>query len=273
MTTNFKSSTFALADVAQEPGVKKPDPICTISGLKKQFGEVLAADIDYLEIQRGIITSLIGPNGAGKTTFFNLVTGFEKPNAGAWFINGQPLAQSQPHEIARSKIIRTFQLTKSLGRLSVMENMLLASQHQRGELLRAALLSGWKVSEKQNIEKAEGLLERYGILEMRDEYAASLSGGQRKLLEMARALMADPELLLLDEPLAGVNPALIDSILKHITELIDLGITVLFIEHNIDAVVEISDWVVCLAEGRVIAEGVPENLTQNQSIINAYLGE
>ncbi len=254
------------------PGSKKPDPICTISGLKRSFGGVTAADIEHLEIQRGLITAVIGPNGAGKTTLFNLLTAFENPDAGQWQLNGELLTRQPAHKIAKAGMIRTFQLTKTLDHLSVLDNMLLASQRQKGERLINALLPMWRDQEKTDTAKARHILENFGLSEMLAEQALTLSGGQRKLLEISRALMSDPDFILLDEPLAGVNPALIDDILEHIRNLKKSGVTIALIEHNIDAVLEVSDWVVCLAEGSVIAECEPQDLINNQKVVDAYLG-
>jgi neutral amino acid transport system ATP-binding protein len=269
------TSTAALADVPAEVGIAKPDPLMTVDGIQKRFGGLLAVDVDHLEIQRGVITALIGPNGAGKTTLFNVLTGFDRPDVAAGFeFDGQRVRPGTgPHVMARRGLVRTFQLTKALGKLTVLENMKLAAPEQRGERLRAALLPPlWNPQERRNEERALELLEHFGLSRMRDEYAATLSGGQRKLLEMARALMVDPTMVMLDEPVAGVNPALTQSILHHVTELPRGGMSVLFVEHDMDVVMGISDWVVCMAEGRIIAEGPPEAVGRNDAVIDAYLG-
>ncbi len=168
------------------------------------------------------------------------------------------------HKTARLGMVRTFQLTKSLTRLPVIENMKLGATHQRGEgVVRGLFKPIWGAQEKEIEAKADGLLERFKLIHMRDEFAGNLSGGQRKLLEMARALMADPNLIMLDEPMAGVNPALTQSLLGHVKSLRDEGRTVIFVEHDMDVVRDISDWVVVMAEGAIIAEGPPESLAEN----------
>jgi branched-chain amino acid transport system ATP-binding protein len=262
----------SLESVAHEPGAAKPDAVLEIEGLRRSFGGLQAVDVDRLGIQRHTVTSLIGPNGAGKTTLFNLISGFDDPDEGAWHLNGGPLVGIAAHQVARRGLVRTFQLTRSLARLTVMENMLLADQNNPGVTMRGALLGGWRAAEADATERAAALLDRFELLGMADEYAGSLSGGQRKLLEVARALMAEPEVIMLDEPMAGVNPVLTQSLLEHITGLRDDGKTVVFIEHDMDVVQEISDWVVVLAEGRVIAEGPPGVIAKNPRVIDAYLG-
>lgn len=254
------------------PGSPKPDAVLIVDGITRSFGGIHAVDVAHLEIQRHTVTSLIGPNGAGKTTLFNLLSGFDKPDAGEWHLNGGALVGISAHNVARRGMVRTFQLTRSLARLTVMENMLVANPKNPGETLRGALFGGWKESEDTARLEADKLLDRFGLTHMEDEFAGSLSGGQRKLLEVARALMVDPEVIMLDEPMAGVNPALTQSLLHHITGLRDSGKTVVFIEHDMDVVQEISDWVVVLAEGRVIAEGTPSDIASNRRVIDAYLG-
>ncbi len=264
----------ALVDVPPEAGVGKPDPLLEVDDTRKSFGGLVAVDVEHLEVQRGAITALIGPNGAGKTTFFNVLTGFDRADHGSWEFDGERVRPgTQPHTMARRGLVRTFQLTKALGKLTVMENMKLAATGQRGERFWSALIPPlWRQQERENEERALGLLERFGMLHMRDEYAATLSGGQRKLLEMARALMVEPRMIMLDEPVAGVNPALRDDILEHVLALPEAGMTVLFVEHDMDVVMGISDWVVCMAEGRIIAEGPPSTVGQNETVIDAYLG-
>lgn len=269
MDGNARASTV---DLRKAPESTK-DPILTVRELRRSFGGLAAVDVEFLEVQRGWITALIGPNGAGKTTLFNLLTGFDRPHHGHWTFDGVSLERAPAYKVARSGMVRTFQLTRSLTRLTVLENLLLAARNQRGERFGTALFSPWWKSQEQSItRRADELLDRFRLTAVRDDRAGTLSGGQRKLLEMARALMAEPRMVMLDEPMAGVNPALAQSLLSHITDLRDDGMTVLFVEHDMDVVMGISDWVVCMAAGKIIAEGTPEAVGRNPAVIDAYLG-
>ncbi|MBA3282669.1 MAG: ATP-binding cassette domain-containing protein, partial [Acidimicrobiia bacterium] len=216
----------ALASVDPVPGARKPDPILVADGVMRRFGGLTAVDVDHIEVQRGAITALIGPNGAGKTTFFNLLTGFDKPNTGTWTFEGKRLGGIASYKVARLGIVRTFQLTKALSRMTVMENMRLGAADQRGENFFRALVPGtWRGQQREIDERARGLLARFKLDSKAEDFAGSLSGGQRKLLEMARALMVEPELVMLDEPMAGVNPALTQSLLGHVKDLREQGMT------------------------------------------------
>ena len=268
-----RAARTALDGCERTPGASKPDPILKGDGIRRQFGGIVAVDVDHIEVQRGSITALIGPNGAGKTTLFNLLTGFDTPNTGTWSFDGRSMEKVAPHRTAALGMVRTFQLTKSLTKLSVIENMRLGATGQKGEKWWNGLFASiWKGQEADITSRAEALLERFKLGHMRDEYAGSLSGGQRKLLEMARALMTNPTLVMLDEPMAGVNPALKQSLNEHIRGLRDEGMTVLFVEHDMDMVHDISDWVIVMAEGRIIAEGTPDDISRNPAVIDAYLG-
>ncbi len=259
------------------PGAAKPDSILVVDNIVRQFGGMTAVDVGHLEVQRGIITALIGPNGAGKTTFFNLITGFDKPSSakkGAhWSFDGRTLDKTSASSVAQAGMVRTFQLTKALSRMTVIDNMMLGAQNQAGEnLLKSVFRPAWRDQERDIEAKADELLDRFKLLEKKHDYAGSLSGGQRKLLEMARALMSDPKMIMLDEPMAGVNPALTQSLLGHIQSLRDEGMTVLFVEHDMHVVRHISDWVAVMAEGRLVAEGAADTVMSNPAVIDAYLG-
>jgi neutral amino acid transport system ATP-binding protein len=273
LTPAAAAAKEALAGVVAEPGVPKPDPILVADGVRRTFGGITAVDATHLEVQRGSITALIGPNGAGKTTLFNLLTGFDKADTGVWSFDGMPMHSVAAHKTAALGMVRTFQLTKSLTKMSVIENMKLGATEQLGEHWWSGLLPfTWGAQEKRIESRADELLDRFKLAHMRNEYAGTLSGGQRKLLEMARALMTQPRLVMLDEPMAGVNPALKQSLNMHIKGLRDEGMTVLFVEHDMDMVHDISDWVVVMAEGRIIAEGTPDDISANPAVIDAYLG-
>ena len=259
--------------VAEEPGASKADPILVADSVTRRFGGLMAVNVDHFEIQRGSITALIGPNGAGKTTFFNVLTGFDDANTGRWSFDGDDITGMPGHRVARRGMVRTFQLTKALSRLSVIDNMKLGATGQIGEnFFRALLKPLWRDQERDIEERAEALLGRFNLSHMRNEFAGTLSGGQRKLLEMARALMVQPQLVMLDEPMSGVNPALAQSIIGHVEGLREEGLTVLFIEHDMDVVRTISDWVVVMAEGLLIAEGRHSSIVTNPRVIDAYLG-
>ncbi len=262
---------IALGEIA--PGCAKVDPILVADNVTRQFGGLTAVDVAHVEIPRGQITALIGPNGAGKTTFFNLLTGFDKPNTGTWIFDGKNLAGVASYKVARMGMVRTFQLTKALSLLTVMENMRLGYQNQTGENPLAAMFRWvWRKQENQVTEIATELLTRFKLDAKSEDFAASLSGGQRKLLEMARALMTKPTMVMLDEPMAGVNPALTQSLLDHIKGLKAEGMTVLFVEHDMHMVRHISDWVIVMAEGKIVAEGPPAEVMKNPAVIDAYLG-
>ncbi len=248
------------------------------SGLVKTYTPkgapvVRALDGLDLEVPQGTVTALLGPNGAGKTTLFNLLTGFDKPDQGEWSFDGRSISGVPAFKVAQRGQVRTFQLTKALGLLTVLENMKLGAKGQTGERFLPSLFPFlWRGQDEQIEKKAEVLLKKFKLDAKSDDFAASLSGGQRKLLEMARALMSDPTLVMLDEPMAGVNPALTQSLLDHILDLKEEGMTVLFVEHDMHMVRHIADWVVVMAEGKVVAEGPPDAVMKDPAVIDAYLG-
>ena len=253
--------------------VARGEPILTVRGVHRSFGGVLAVSVDELHVEAGSIVALIGPNGAGKTTFFNVLTGFERADGGTWSFEGRDLSGKPAYAIARAGMVRTFQTARVFPRLSVLDNVRLGATEQQGERLSRALVRKvWRGQEQDLGERAAELVEWVGLGAKRDDLAGTLSGGQRKLLELARAVMARPRLLMLDEPMAGVNPALRQSLLDRIRELAADGITVLFVEHDMDVVSSIAELVVCMAEGEIIASGTPGQVAANELVIEAYLG-
>ncbi|WP_051225007.1 ABC transporter ATP-binding protein [Pseudoclavibacter soli] len=270
-TTPTTSASIAKGEIG--PGCAKTDPIMIADEITRSFGGNTAVDVQHVEIPRGKITALIGPNGAGKTTLFNLLSGFDRPNTGTWSFDGRTLSGIPSFKVSRMGQVRTFQLTKSLAMLSVLENMKLGAKNQRGERFWASLFPLlWRSQEREIEQRALDLLQRFKLDAKKDDYAAALSGGQRKLLEMARALMSDPQFIMLDEPMAGVNPALTQSLLGHIVNLKNDGVTVLFVEHDMHMVQAIADWVIVMAEGSIVAEGEPSVVMRDQAVIDAYLG-
>jgi branched-chain amino acid transport system ATP-binding protein len=249
--------------------------VLDVRDLAKSFGGLRAVDGATLDVERGSITALIGPNGAGKTTLFNLVTGFLAPDGGAVSYEGASIYGKSPHRIASRGMMRTFQMTKALAAMTVLENMLLGAADQPGEHLRGLARHplGWRRHEDEARSRALELLERFRLASHANAYAATLSGGQRKLLELARLLMAEPRLVLLDEPLAGVHRVLGRELLAHIHELrAERGMTFLFIEHDMEVVMENADRVIVMAHGRVIAAGPPAEVRRDPAVIDAYLG-
>jgi neutral amino acid transport system ATP-binding protein len=244
-------------------------------GLHKSFGGLRAVNNAQIEVQKGSITGLIGPNGAGKSTLFNLLSNFIRPDAGQVIFNEERIHHLHPHKIAQKGFVRTFQVARVLSKLSVLENMLLATQNQTGEKFLNVWLQRDKLrqEEKANRELAMSILTSVGLVEKAQDYAGALSGGQRKLLEMARTLMTRPQLILLDEPAAGVNPTLINKICEHINTWNQQGISFLIIEHNMDMIMTICDRVWVLAEGTNLAHGTPEEIQNNPAVLEAYLGE
>ena len=245
-----------------------------VTNLKKSFGGLKAVDVQSLNLNRNELTSIIGPNGAGKTTFFDLISGFQDSDEGKVYLNKKNITRSQPYSIARLGMIRTFQLTKVFDRMTVLENMMFSASSINNDSFMKSLirLPSQKTTEKNIKEKSFEILKDLNIDHMANSYARELSGGQKKLLELGRSIVNDPSILLLDEPLAGVNPKLAEEILQIILNLSEKGISILMVEHNIEAVMKISQRVIVLAEGMVIADDIPENVRTDEKVIEAYLG-
>ena len=251
------------------------DPILHIDRLEKQFGGLRAVSGTSFSVRRGSLTALIGPNGAGKTTVFDLITGFTQPDRGTIRFDGREIDSLPPHRITRLGLVRTFQLTRVFAAMTVLENMMLAAPGQPGESLwrLAGARRASRRSEAEVRERAQGLLRRFNLNHKVQDYAGTLSGGQRKLLELARALMTAPRLVLLDEPMAGVNRVLGRQLLDYVEDLKrGDGITFLFVEHDMDVVMNRADHVVVMAEGAVIADEKPEAVRGDPRVIAAYLG-
>ncbi len=250
-------------------------PLLAVDGISRRFGGVQAVDHASFEVEAGSITGLIGPNGAGKTTAFNLIAGFLKVQGGTIWFDGKPIQKARSHEIARAGLVRTFQIPRVLTRMSVRENLMLAAPEQPGEFLGAALFRPDLVRRRERAvrEQAQEVMERVRLTRLADDYAGTLSGGQRKLLEFGRVLMTRPRMVLLDEPMAGVAPALAIQLLEHVLDLrAERGMTFLIIEHDMEAIMAISDRVIVMDEGQVIAHGLPDEIQKNERVIDAYLG-
>ncbi len=252
------------------------DAVLQIADLEKRFGGIVAVDGATFSVERGSITGLIGPNGAGKSTTFNLITGTHKPDAGSVTFNGEDITGRPPEQIANRGLVRTFQIARELPEMTVLENMMLGPKNQLGETLWRSVMPGARSAvieqEKELRERAWETLEFFEIDHLAEEYAGSLSGGQRKLLELARALLTDPDMLLLDEPMAGVNPSLEKKLLERIHDLQEEGYTFLLVEHDMDVIMNHCDHVIVMHQGRVLTEGVPEEVKSDEEVIEAYLG-
>lgn len=248
-----------------------------VRNLHKQFGGITAVDGATFEVEEGSLTGLIGPNGAGKSTTFNCITGVHQPTAGTVLFKGQDITGMKPHQIADRGLVRTFQIARELEDMTVLENMMLAPRNQSGERLTNAVTPGLRsevVAEEEELrDEVWETLEFFEIDHLANEYAGNLSGGQRKLLEMARALMTDPDMVLLDEPLAGVNPSLERKLLERIHELREDGYTFLLVEHDMDVIMENCEHIIVMHQGKVLAEGTAKDIRDNEQVIDAYLGE
>jgi len=250
------------------------EPLLEIQGVHKRFGGVHAVDGCAFNVMPGTITGLIGPNGAGKTTLFNLITGVLRLDEGDIRYRGESIAALPPDRVARCGVVRTFQIPRVFSHMTVWENLMFVPLDQPGEAIWRAILRTRQTREVElrHAWRAQEVLEFVGLDHLKDEYAETLSGGQRKLLELARVLMMDPDLILLDEPAAGVNPTLMRSLTERILKLNRRGITFLIIEHDMDVVMSICNPVVVMHHGRTLAEGTPDEIRRNPQVLEAYLG-
>jgi len=249
-------------------------PILSLRGLTRDFGPFRAVDDVSLDIRRGAITGLIGPNGAGKSTLFGMVAGALRPTAGRVLLNGQDVTGQPPEALFARGLARTFQIPRPFRRMSVLENLLTAPPGQTGETVTGALFAGRKVAEQEARMRARArdILAFMTLDRVADQPAGQISGGQMKLLELARALMGEPSLILLDEPAAGVNPSLVRVLIDRIEELNRRGVSFVLIEHNMDVVMRHCDPVIALAEGRVVFQGSAEAARADPLLLDAYLG-
>ena len=249
------------------------DALLRVEDLRKAFGGIVATDAT-LGVERGSLTGLIGPNGAGKSTLFDLVSGFLDPDAGRVYLDGVDVTDRRPDEIAQRGLLRTFQTPRTLEGMTVRESLLVAPFDQPGESILPLYLQPRSVTdtERELLGRAQELLEAFEIDHLATTQSTELSGGQSKLVELARAMMTDPDVLLLDEPVAGVNPVLEAELADHIRRLNDRGVTFLVIEHDMDFIMDIADPIIVLNQGRVLVEGSPEAVRTDERVLDAYLG-
>ncbi len=243
--------------------------------LSRSFGGIHAVRDMSIDVEQGSITGLIGPNGAGKSTLFNLLSGVIRPHSGQVTYNGNDITKLAPYLRARQGLIRTFQLSREFGRMTVLENLMLSPQQQLGEKLWPVFSrpQAVRARDREIYERAEEVLEISRLEPLRDAYAADLSGGQKKLLELARTLMIDCDLILLDEPGAGVNPALMKTLTDMIRRLnTEHGKTFLLVEHDMDLIAQLCDPVVVMAQGAHLMSGTFDEVRADQTVIEAYLG-
>ncbi|MFC4448615.1 ABC transporter ATP-binding protein [Halorussus aquaticus] len=254
--------------------LSKENVVLRVDDLQKSFGGLVATDHATFEVERGTITGLIGPNGAGKSTIFNLISGFYEPDAGRVEVNGTDVTGAEPYEVADHGLIRTFQTPRKLEGMTVREAMLVGPRKQPGESFVKLFTSPGEVaeSESRNLADAQRILEEFEIDHLATQPATDLSGGQMKLVELARAMLAEPEVLLLDEPVAGVNPTLRNKLAEQVRRLNEQGTTFLLIEHDMEFVMNLADPVVVLDRGSVLMEGTPDEVQSDDRVVEAYLG-
>src|SRR6202171_1988068 len=251
-------------------------PALEVRGLTKHFGGVYAVDNCSFQAPRGQVTGLIGPNGAGKSTAIDLISGFKLPDSGTVLFKGRAIQGLSPHQISRLGLIRTFQSPREWPGLTVLGNVVMARWDAGREgFLRAVIVRGWTQRDwsTDELAKAREILDEFGLLELRNERAGNLSGGQKRLVEFARIRMAQPRLVILDEPMGGVNPVLGERMAAAVLGFVAAGTSVIIVEHNLPFIERVTDQVVVMSEGTVIAEGPFAQLRNNQAVVDAYLGE
>jgi ABC-type branched-subunit amino acid transport system ATPase component len=253
---------------------KENRPLLSVERLQKKFGGLVANDDVSFGVEEGTITGLIGPNGAGKSTLFNLISGFYEPDGGRVVVDGTDVTGMNPYEVADHGLIRTFQTPRKLEGMTVREAMLVGPQRQPGESFLNLFLTPEDVraAESKNLRDAQRILEEFEIDHLATQPATGISGGQMKLVELARAMLANPEILLLDEPVAGVNPTLTNDLKTQIKRLHEEGTTFLIIEHDMDFIMEMADPIVVLDQGAVLTEGSPAEIRSDERVVDAYLG-
>lgn len=246
-----------------------------VEGVSKSFKRMMAVDQCSLGVTKGTITALIGPNGAGKTTLFNLISGFHKPDTGRVFLKGSRIDGLRPDKIFHKGLIRTFQISRELEKMTLLENLMLVPSGQEGEWIWNAWFRPWRVraQERRVRERALETLRFVELYHLRDHYAGHISTGQKRLLEIARTMMADPEIILLDEPGAGVNPTLMNKLIGYVRQLNEQGKTFLIVEHNMELVMTLCDPIIVMNAGSILTEGAPEEIRTDERVINAYLGD
>jgi ABC-type branched-subunit amino acid transport system ATPase component len=271
LATGNDANPVPIASARREPFAG--DIILSCTGLTRTFEGVRAVDDVSMSFERGRLTGIIGPNGAGKSTALAMLAGTLRPTAGTVVYRDQDVTRTPAHRRARLGLVRTFQLASEFKRLTVIENLLSAIPGQRGETVKGALLGRryWGAQERAAIEQAKAMLERFGLVDLADRYAGDLSGGQRRLVEIMRALMAEPDTLLLDEPMAGVHPRLAHEIGMRLVSLCEAGMTVVMVEHELSIMDEFCDPVIVMAEGRILATGTMETLRAKEEVVEAYL--
>lgn len=254
--------------------MENPEELLRVEGVGKSFRKMVAIDQCSLCVAKGTITALIGPNGAGKTTLFNLISGFHKPDTGRVFLRGERIDGLRTNKIFHKGLIRTFQISRELEKMTLLDNLMLVPAQQKGEWIWNAWFRPWRVGEQEKKirERALETLNFVELYHLKDHYAGNISTGQKRLLEIARTMMADPEIILLDEPGAGVNPTLMNKLIGYIQKLNEQGKTFLIVEHNMELVMTLCNPVIVMNAGTILTQGKPEEVRNNEQVINAYLG-